>query len=187
MTFRIIVNIAFIVWWQLSGLDNHKLIVEFMQSKPLDQTTTKKEKWDLDGPNKTYPTSAWFCSPFNLAKLQPEQEPFKALLQQEPWKLPQQEDWSGKKRRCSHRSRQTPFQAAYSPALPSSARLSSEMPKKDSTLSWWSETVAGSWNTVDYLRNLNFYQGSYKVPGPLFSLWTHLTSITWGMGLTAKA
>ena len=164
-------------------------MVEFMQSKPLDQTTTEKEKWDLDSPNKTYPTTAWFSSPFNPpAKLQPEPEPFKDLQQQEPWELPQQEDWAGRKHRYSQRSRQTPFEAAYSPALPSSGRLSAKMLEKDSTLSRWSETVAGSWNTVDYLRNLNFYQCSYKGPRflPSHNLRTHLTSITWGMGLTAN-
>ena len=119
--------------------------MEFMQGKYLEQTTPKKEKWG--DRNKAYPTPSRFWSPFNPFKL-PQQEPFKLRPQQEPLS-----DWSGRKHRYNFTSRQTPLGGTSSPP-PSLSRHSSKLPKKGSTLSWWSETVAGSWNTVDNLRNL---------------------------------
>ena len=128
--------------------------MEFMQGKYLEQTTPKKKKWG--DRHKAYPTPSRFWSPFN---------PFK-LLQQEPFKLqPQQEplsDWAGRKHRYSFTPRQTPLGGTSSPP-PSLSRHSSKLPKKGSSLSWWSETVAGSWNTADYRRNLTSYLPTFEI------------------------
>ena len=66
-----------------------KVNAEFVQSKPLDKTTSKKEKCGLDNTNKADPSPSGFWTSFNSFT---SFNPFKLPQQQEPFILqPEQE------------------------------------------------------------------------------------------------
>ena len=131
--------------------------MEFMQGSTLDETTPAKEKCSLVDKSKGYHATSWFWSTFN-----PPQQPFNIpqqpfnlpqqlfKLPQQPFNIPQQEPqsyWAARTHGCSYMSRQTTLGAKWrqhsAPPSPTSSRLS----EKSSSLPWWSEAVAGSWNT----------------------------------------